>query len=337
MNQSFIISVFTFVTGFMLSLGLTARMRTFLLKRAMLDVPSIRSSHKMPTPRGGELALLLILIPGIVIAAFTEDHYDIKAGLIAAVILLGLVSWLDDKRGTSPILRLSLHMLAACLGSMSFPLDVTLFGGHIPFWLDRVIMIVGWAWFINLYNFMDGIDGITGTETIALALGSGLLMTATNINDPFISTLCMLLLSTSLGFLALNWYPARIFMGDVGSVPLGFLTGYVLLTLAVKGYMVAALILPLYYLADSGITITKRALRGEKIWQAHRQHFYQTAAAGIKRHDKVVYRILTADVGLVAAAIVAVTNPGMGLILAIALVGVLLHELHKLSRPKNGR
>jgi UDP-N-acetylmuramyl pentapeptide phosphotransferase/UDP-N-acetylglucosamine-1-phosphate transferase len=198
-------------------------------------------------------------------------------------------------------------------------------------------MIVGWAWFINLYNFMDGIDGITGTETIALAIGTGLIMTATNITDPFISTLCMLLLSTSLGFLAMNWYPARIFMGDVGSVPLGFLTGYILLTLAMRGYPIVALILPLYYLADSGITITRRALRGEKIWQPHRQHFYQIAAAGARRHDKVVYRVLTANIGLIAAAIVSVTNPGIGLILAIALVGVLLHDLYSLSGKKNAR
>jgi UDP-N-acetylmuramyl pentapeptide phosphotransferase/UDP-N-acetylglucosamine-1-phosphate transferase len=126
-------------------------------------------------------------------------------------------------------------------------------------------------------------------------------------------------------------------MGDVGSVPLGFLTGYALLSLAVKGYLFAALILPLYYLADSGITIIRRALRGEKVWQAHRQHSYQSAALGAGRHDVVVYRILIANIGLIAAALTAVTHPAAGMAMAIGLVGILLQEMYKVSKRNNGR
>jgi UDP-N-acetylmuramyl pentapeptide phosphotransferase/UDP-N-acetylglucosamine-1-phosphate transferase len=336
MNQTFLYFSLTFFAGFICCLGLTERMRIFLLKRAMLDIPNFRSAHKMPVPRGGGIAFLVILVPGLMIAATMHNEDVSYAGLIAAIILLASVSWLDDRHGIHPAIRLSLHVLAAWLGSLSFSSHDMLFNGHLPLWCDRVLMIVGWAWFINLYNFMDGIDGITCMETIALAAGAGLLFTATGMDNPFVSTLCLLLISVSLGFLALNWYPARIFMGDVGSVPLGFLSGFVLLVLAVKGHPISALILPLYYLADSGITITKRALRGEKIWQAHCQHFYQIAAAGVGRHEIVVYRILVADIGLIAAAVVAVTNPGLGLIMAIALVGILLHELDKLSHLKNG-
>jgi UDP-N-acetylmuramyl pentapeptide phosphotransferase/UDP-N-acetylglucosamine-1-phosphate transferase len=205
----------------------------------------------------------------------------------------------------------------------------TLFSGALPFWLDRTLMIVGWAWFINLYNFMDGIDGITCTETIAIATGACLLMTTMNINDPFLDVLTLMLTGACLGFLALNWHPAKIFMGDVGSIPLGYLTGYALLTIAIHGHLIPALILPLYYLTDSGITIAKRALRGEKIWQAHRQHFYQRAARGLGRHDQVVFYIALANIAFIFAAILAATAPLQGALCAAVIVAILLLKMHK--------
>jgi UDP-N-acetylmuramyl pentapeptide phosphotransferase/UDP-N-acetylglucosamine-1-phosphate transferase len=215
------------------------------------------------------------------------------------------------------------------MGSLDLPPEATLLGGALPFWLDRAIMIVGWAWFINLYNFMDGIDGITSVETISIATGTCLVMDAVGIDDTFVDALTMLLTGACLGFLALNWHPAKIFMGDVGSVPLGFLTGFALLTLAAHGHLISALILPLYYLADSGITITKRALRGEKIWQAHRQHFYQRAAAGLGRHDRVVYRIIAANLALILCALAAIPYPWAGLIGGVVVVALLLWNMHK--------
>ncbi len=263
-------------------------MRGCLLKRALLDHPNERSSHTAPVPRGGGWALMIVLIPGMLITSLTQNDLVSHAGLIFGVLVLALVSWLDDRKGASVHMRLSLHLFAACLGSLAFPPQDMLFGGALPFMLDRFLMIVGWVWFMNLYNFMDGIDGITGAETAAIATGTCLVMTAAGIDDPFVSTLTLLLTGACLGFLALNWHPAKIFLGDVGSVPLGYLTGFLLISLAVKGQWAPALILPLYYLADSGITIVKRAMRGEKIWQAHRQHFYQQAAQALGRHDKVV-------------------------------------------------
>ncbi len=261
--------------------------------------------------------------------ACLQHEYYAHTGILIGTLILAFISWRDDKKGVSSLMRLSLHILAACIGSLAFTPAQTLFGGAIPFWLDRTIMIIGWAWFINLYNFMDGIDGITCTETIALATGACLLMTATNMHDPFLDVLTLMLTGTCLGFLALNWYPAKIFMGDIGSIPLGYLTGYALLAIAVHGHLIPALILPLYYLADSGITITKRALRGEKIWQAHRQHFYQRAALGLGRHDKVVFYIALANLALIAAAILAVINSFAGAACATLIVAILLAKMHK--------
>lgn len=322
--------------SFVTALALTALVRKCLLQRNLLDHPNERSSHSQPVPRGGGWALLIVLIPGMLAAGFLQRDLLPHAGLLAGIVLLAFISWLDDKKGVSARMRLSLHLLAACLGTLCFPANVMLFGGLLPFQLDRAIMIVGWAWFINLYNFMDGIDGITGAETISIATGTCLLMTAIGANDPFLSVLTLLLTGSCLGFLAFNWHPAKIFLGDVGSVPLGYLTGFCLVSLAVGGHLASALILPLYYLADSGITITKRALRGEKIWQAHRQHFYQQAAMGAGRHDRVVYGIAATNIVLIGLSLLALSQPLPALFLALLTVALLLRNMHKqahVSRP----
>jgi len=334
-------SLFFIMASFFLALGVTGVIKRVLLARAVLDIPNDRSSHKAPVPRGGGWALLVVLIPALIGAVVFLDHDLRHVGLVAAVFLLAGVSWLDDRRHVSAGRRLSLHILAACLGSFSFPPEDMLLGGAVPFWLDRTVMILGWAWFINLYNFMDGIDGITGVETISIATGLCLVMGAAGMDDPFVEFLTLILTGACLGFLAHNWHPAKIFLGDVGSVPLGYLAGFGLLSLAVVrqggggGHLAAALILPLYYLADSGITITKRALRGEKIWEAHRQHFYQHAALSAGRHDKVVVWIAAANVGLIAAAVVAVSRPVVGIGFAVVIVAGLLGTMYKIGPARS--
>lgn len=334
MSAGFFSPTALMVASFALSVLFTALVRVFLVKRALLDHPNERSSHAVPVPRGGGWAVALVLIPGMLATALFYDSLPVHAGLILGAILLVIVSWLDDFKGASPGFRLSMHILAACLGSFAFSAQETLFAEHLPFWLDRAVMIVGWAWFLNLYNFMDGIDGITGVETITIAMGACILFAATGISDPFASALILLLTGAALGFLVFNWHPAKIFLGDVGSVPLGFLTGYLLLMLAVKGYIIPALIVPLYYLADSGITITKRALRGEKVWQAHREHFYQRAAQAAGRHDRVVLLVLAANIALIIAAVTAVVRPLAGASLAALAVAILLGTMHKIASEK---
>lgn len=315
--------------SFVLTVMLTEKCREFLLKRSMLDCPNERSSHTTPVPRGGGWALMAVLIPGILVTGLLQKNLTHIVPLLISLALLILVSWQDDRKSISALMRLGVHLLAATIGSLIFVPTETLFGNLLPFWLDRAVMIIGWAWFMNLYNFMDGIDGITSCETIAIAAGICLVMMIFGMNDPFVSTLTLILTGVCLGFLVFNWYPAKIFLGDVGSVPLGFITGYMLLAIAMKGFLIPALILPLYYLADSGITIIKRALRREKIWQAHRQHFYQKAAAAMGRHNRVVGWIIVANIGLIAASILSVACPFYGLSAAIVLVALLLGKMHK--------
>jgi UDP-N-acetylmuramyl pentapeptide phosphotransferase/UDP-N-acetylglucosamine-1-phosphate transferase len=321
-------SIGIILAAYVLTLGLTICVRNILLKRGVFDKPNKRSSHKTPVPRGGGWALLAVVVPGMIIAGLVQQDLASYSGLIAGAISLAYISWIDDRKGGIGIVpRLGVQIIAACLGSIALPAGASLFHGAIPYWLDLPIMIIGWAWFMNLYNFMDGIDGITGVETVSIAIGVSLIFTLTSINDPFADTLCSILTGAGLGFLALNWHPAKVFLGDVGSVPLGYLTGFLLITLAVKCQWAPALIIPSYYLADSGITLAKRILRGEKFWQAHRQHFYQHAAQRVKRHDWVVIWIAIANVALIGAACVAVVHVVAGLVLAVCVVAGLLWKM----------
>ncbi|MFA5040790.1 MAG: glycosyltransferase family 4 protein [Bdellovibrionales bacterium] len=322
-------------TSFFLVLMLTNYVRDILLKHRAVDVPNNRSLHTIPVPRGGGWALLAIFLPALTGAIIFLDADIRHVGLVLAVFLLAAISWIDDRKNISPAMRLSFHILAACLGSFSFPPQEMMLGGIVPFWLDRTLMILGWAWFINLYNFMDGIDGITSVETISIATGLYVVWTLSGVNDPFVGFLLLILIGGCMGFLAHNWHPAKIFLGDIGSIPLGYLVGFCLISAATRGYWAAAVILPLYYLADSTITIVQRAFRGEKIWQAHRGHFYQRAALGAKSHSKVVILIVAANIGLIATAALSVFQAAVGLCISILIVALLLGKMKKIaSRSK---
>jgi UDP-N-acetylmuramyl pentapeptide phosphotransferase/UDP-N-acetylglucosamine-1-phosphate transferase len=331
MQDFFFFSSFLILASFFLVLILTGRIRDVLLKRTILDIPNDRSSHTNPVPRGGGLALLIVLLPALIGAVIYFDVNAQHAGLIVGIFLLAIISWIDDYKHVNPAIRFFLHILAAFCGIFSFPSQETLLDKIVPFWIDRALMILAWTWFINLYNFMDGIDGITGVETISIAIGLYIFLALTGINDPFVSFLILILIGTCLGFLAHNWHPARIFLGDTGSVSLGYLVGFCLLSIAVKGHLVAALVLPLYYLADSGITLVKRILHGQKIWQAHREHFYQKAAFRAGTHSKIVIFIIAANIGLIAAAILSISQPVVGISVSILIVGILLRKMHKIA------
>jgi UDP-N-acetylmuramyl pentapeptide phosphotransferase/UDP-N-acetylglucosamine-1-phosphate transferase len=163
---------------------------------------------------------------------------------------------------------------------------------------------VAWLWFVNLFNFMDGIDGLAGSETAAIGLGAVLLASIGAVGV-VPGALGLVLVGAALGFLLWNWQPAKIFLGDVGSIPLGYLIGWLLLALAAQGHWVAALLLPGYYLADASLTLARRLMRGERIWQAHREHFYQHAVRQGRSHAQVVLAISITNGGLLILALIS--------------------------------
>jgi UDP-N-acetylmuramyl pentapeptide phosphotransferase/UDP-N-acetylglucosamine-1-phosphate transferase len=281
-----------------------------LQRRQILDHPNERSSHADPTPRGGGIAVVVVLmLASVMIGVLTGPAAP--AGLwrvIAAAAILACVSWLDDLRSLGALVRLAVQLAAVILGLSGLPEHRFVFQGLLPFWGDRVAAALLWLWFVNLFNFMDGIDGIAGTETVAIGLGLFLLAIAGVLPGPpgLIALACA---GAALGFLWWNWHPARIFLGDVGSVPLGYLLGWLLIAAAASGAWLAALMLPAYYLADATITLLRRGLEGAPVWQAHREHFYQRAVQGGLSHAQVVRLIAAGNAPLVGLAVIAERAP----------------------------
>ena len=262
-----------------------------LAHREILDCPNERSSHQVPTPRGGGIAVIGSTLLAWAVFARTELVPSGVFGIVLGAVLLAAVSWFDDLRGLSPIVRLLAQAAAVAVGILVLP------GPRDLFYLAAIGLV--WIWWINLFNFMDGIDGLAGTE--AAAIGAGLLLFA-GVGagaDPALRTLAAAVTGAAIGFLVWNWSPARIFLGDIGSVPLGYVLGFLLLDLAARGRWTIAVILPLYFLADATITLVRRLLRGERVWQAHREHFYQHAVRRGLGHAAVVKRVIAADLVLI--------------------------------------
>lgn len=306
-----------------LSWGATGRVVAWLRRRAILDRPNARSSHVVPTPRGGGLGALPPVLLGWGFLTLLPGADAWQGAAILGALLLAAISWRDD-RGHVPVrLRLLAQLVATVPVALLLPGPVA--QGWLPGWLDLALAVVAWVWFTNLYNFMDGIDGITGIETTALGIGLAAVAVAAG---PWIAAGPGLVLAAgAAGFLAWNWHPARVFLGDVGSIPFGYLAGGLLLALAGAGHWAAALILPLYYLADATLTLLRRLARGEAMWRAHREHFYQRAVQGGLSHAGVALRVALADAVLVGCALWSLAAPWWALLAAAAVVAVLLAEL----------
>ena len=305
------------------------QVRRWLVARAILDRPVERSSHSVPVPRGAGLAL----VPALAAAAFVLSAIgSAPAGtaVIAAIALaLGALSWRDDLRSLPIAMRLAAHAVAVAIGLATLPAGAV-FQGALPPIIDRAAAGLLWLWFVELYNFMDGIDGIAGVETTALGIGAALVAALAGAGD--IGVLAIAAAAAALAFLPWNWHPAKIFLGDVGSVPLGYLMGWILLLLAANGLWAPALILSLYYLADASITLARRIRRRERFWRAHREHFYQRALGGAGDHATVARMIAAGDIVLVLLAMLAVVQPLSALVLAVAAVAALLALLERRAR-----
>jgi len=302
-------------------------MTRWLRHRMILDHPVERSSHKRPVPKGCGVAVtgvLLVAWSGVAAAGLAPPETLLVCCLAFA---LGALSWFNDVTHLPAALRLFVHLLVATVGLLTIPDRGQIFQGLLPDTLDQVATVLLWAWFMNLFNFMDGIDGITAVETSAIGFGLAFVAALTGIASGGYLLLVVALAAAALGFLPWNWHPARVFLGDAGSVPLGFAAGWLLLLLASRGYWAPALLLPLYYLADASLTLLRRLLRGERVWRAHRSHFYQRALGADGNHAAVALWILAGNLGLIAAAVVAVWHPEPALAAGAAITATLLLKL----------
>jgi UDP-N-acetylmuramyl pentapeptide phosphotransferase/UDP-N-acetylglucosamine-1-phosphate transferase len=314
----------------------TALALRFLATRAILDRPNERSSHRQPTPRGAGIALVPVIVLAWSASGIMADAALVHWVVVAGAVLLAVVSWLDDVRDLQPAPRFLAHIVAVAVVLACLPADRLVFQGWLPPVLDRIAAGLLWVWFVNLYNFMDGIDGIAGVETASIGIGVAAVATfggGLSAAGVAMLPLGLTLAVAAIGFLAWNWHPARIFLGDVGSVPIGFLSGWLLIAAAANGAWAAALILPAYYLADASITLARRAARLEPIWRAHRQHFYQQAVAAGHSHDRVTIVVAALNAALIGMAMASERVPLLALAGAAAATGAVLVGFAWSGRP----
>ncbi len=323
--------LFVAAAAFTATLAATGAIQWILRRRAILDHPNERSSHSTPTPKGAGIAVIGCLTPLLVVLLWSIPVAGVTTDIIFAALALAALSWFDDLKGLNPLIRL-LAQIAAVGFVLSLTWDTSVtangyFGGLLGGGWDAAVAGLLWVWFINLFNFMDGIDGIAGVETAAIGIGAAVVVAIAGL-APLFGLFGIAMAAAAVGFLYWNWHPAKIFLGDVGSVPLGFLLGWLLLQLAAAGQWAPAIILPLYYLADATITLVRRGMRGEKVWQAHRQHFYQRAVVRGLSHAHVVRYILLADLALIACAVAAARGwVSWALVSAMVVVSWLLYVL----------
>lgn len=291
-----------------------------LLLRYALAMPNARSSHIKPTPQGGGIAVILatMLATGFGLFSFGSPATSIAVAF-AATLAMACVGAVDDFRplGVTPRLILQTAAVGMIIYTLPEHLRVLPF---LPWSAERVLLVIGGVWFVNLVNFMDGIDWMTVAEIIPISAGLvalGCLGAFTH----FGIAVALALGGAMLGFAVFNRPVAKLFLGDVGSLPIGLLTGWLLVLLAGEGHFAAALLLPLYYLADATLTLGRRLLRGQKVWQAHRTHYYQRATDRGFSVSEVVAHVFAVNVGLALAAVLSVVIPGVVSALAMLCVG----------------
>ena len=326
------IALIVAVLAAMLSAGLILASWSWL-KTYAIARPNARSSHREPTPQGGGAAVILSTFVFALGAAVvnssllsTSDIHQLLA-LTAAAALLAVVGAIDDIRALAPLPRLLLQGIAAAIVIAVLPADLRV-ASLLPSWLERGLILIAGVWFINLTNFMDGIDWMTVAEVVPVTAGIvvfGLL----GVVPPLPALIALLLGGAMLGFAPFNRPVAKLFLGDVGSLPIGLVLAWLLLQLAARGELAAALILPLYYVADATVTLLRRVVAREPVWQAHRSHFYQRAVDGGFSVTEIVAHVFGLNVALVALALLAAVSAGrlialVSLLSAAALVGVLL-------------
>ena len=300
--------------GFVASLALTGVVRRLALSRSLIDWPNERSSHTRPTPRGGGLGpVLVILVGSALLGAWGGLPPRVACALVGGGSLIALVGWLDDRRSLGIATRLAAHVLAAGWAMWWLGGVPTLTVGESAVRLGPLGVVLGGAtivWAVNVTNFMDGIDGLAAGETATVSLTAALLLLAAG--DVPLATAAALTGASALGFLVWNWQPARIFLGDVGS---GFL-GFVLAVLAIaseRAGSVPALVWLLLYAAfavDATSTLVRRALRGERWYAPHRSHAYQRAVQAGWSHARVSASVIGFNLGLGGLAWLATREPG---------------------------
>jgi UDP-N-acetylmuramyl pentapeptide phosphotransferase/UDP-N-acetylglucosamine-1-phosphate transferase len=309
-----------------------------LLQRYALARPNARSSHVTPTPQGGGIAVMIATVIAAALAGLLGIQYADQAILtvMAAALCLAAVGIIDDLRPIPVVPRLVLQLAAVTLLFTTLPSHLRILE-ILPIALERALLILALLWFINLVNFMDGLDWMTVAEMLPMTVTLAALALLGEAPSEILP-IALALAGALLGFAPFNRPVARLFLGDVGSLPIGLLTGWCLLELASHQHLAAALLLPLYYLADATITLFRRLAKRERFWDAHRSHFYQRATNNGFSVRQVVTDVFLLNLFLVVLTLASITIASTAIDVAVLVLGAfaVMVVLVRFSRPRIG-
>lgn len=307
--------------------GLTGVYIRAMIARGRLDVPNDRSMHALPKPSGAGIVVVPVILALWCLS--TPSAGDLNRVLVPCALGLAVIGFIDDMFKLRARVRLCAQVAAIGIYLALLPRNAQILP-FLPVLLERLVLALAFTWFVNLFNFMDGIDGIAGGEAASIGLG---FVVVAGFAAPG-SALASIIAAAMAGYLVWNWAPGRVMMGDAGSIPLGFLTGALLIELALAGYLAAAIILPLFFCLDATVTLVRRFLAGHRFYDAHRQHLYQRAALGCASHATVVSGMLLANLGLIAAAVLARNHAAWGLVFAGLILTAFVGWLSQLAANK---
>ena len=336
--SGWLIQLFALLAAAILSAVITSAIRPLLLRHALAK-PNARSSHRIPTPQGAGVAVIAatLVVAGAVMvyAGSWAGASDLKlpVAVFAAALFVAIVGFADDIKPIGVLPRLLLQAAAVsiivCTSSSDFRIT-----SACPLWIERGLLVLAGLWFVNLVNFMDGLDWMTVAEVVPIT--AAMIMLGALGELPVTATIiAAALCGAMLGFAPFNRPVAKIFLGDVGSLPIGLLLGWCLLQLAYRQQFAATLLLPLYYLADATVTLLRRLVRGEAFWAAHRSHFYQRATNNGFTVLGVVREVFVLNVGLAVLAIASTYAHSAAIDVAFLIIGGIgvALTMFRFSRP----
>jgi UDP-N-acetylmuramyl pentapeptide phosphotransferase/UDP-N-acetylglucosamine-1-phosphate transferase len=284
-----------------------------ILVRHLLAHPNARSSHKVPTPQGAGLAVMLAVLVVSAFSAYLVPLLRVPSlvPVLAAASFLTLLGAIDDRHALCVSWRFIGQGSAALAIVLSLPEEVRILPGLLPLGVERALLVIGTIGLVNAVNFLDGLDWMTVAEVVPITLAVAA-MQALGVLPAGIGLLSLALLGAMLGFAIFNRHPASIFLGDAGSLPIGLCLALMLIYVA-DANLAAALLLPMYMVADTAITLIRRMINREPFLSAHRSHFYQRAVSGGRSVPEVTTSIFVLSTALALLAV------GVGLANSVAL------------------
>ena len=272
------------------------QLKNILTRLQIVDRPNDRTLHQGAIPRGGGLVIAVVLIVSLLALGYISDRLQMLGAVGLIILCWALLSWWDDRHQLSASVRVLIQGGLSVLIILAFGyvdvIQVSQTNAVALGLSGAAITWVGMMWFTNMYNFMDGMDGLAASQSIIGAVTISFWLW--NFGDQSLALTCMLLASACYGFIIWNWYPAKIFLGDVGSITLGAFFS-ILIIIGSHRYAFPVLSFVLLFgvfVFDASLTVMRRIVRREKFWLPHRSHYYQRLAQQGLAHDRIVIGLI---------------------------------------------